>query len=258
MRVLVFLLILANLLFLAWARGYLGSPGNADASRVSQQLLPDRLSIVARGEPPPLPPTSEPAPRVVEKPPTAAIGNAVANGTVDPGIGASASVVATANAGGRVCLLLSELPPAESEKFEAVLAERFPAFKAQRTALTATGSYWINIPPLAGKQEVDAKVAELKKLDISEYFVVQETGPNNRAISLGLYSRRAAAETRLEALREKGVRSARITERNVRAASVTLELDGPEAQADALRQAIDDNLPESKAAPCKTGTTSAQ
>ena len=45
------------------------------------------------------------------------------------------------------------------------------------------------IPPLANKKEADAKAAELKKLQVQEYFVIQENGPNNHAISLGLFPR---------------------------------------------------------------------
>ena len=52
MKVLVFLLVLANLLFYAFSAGYLGRPDNPDAGRVGQQILPERMRIVSRGEAP--------------------------------------------------------------------------------------------------------------------------------------------------------------------------------------------------------------
>ena len=52
MRALVFLLILANLLFLAWTQGYFGAAANPDAFRLQQQLLAERITVVARDEPP--------------------------------------------------------------------------------------------------------------------------------------------------------------------------------------------------------------
>ena len=52
MKVLVFLLLLGNLLFYAFSTGYLGHPDNPDAGRVDQQITPERLRIVSRGEAP--------------------------------------------------------------------------------------------------------------------------------------------------------------------------------------------------------------
>jgi hypothetical protein len=52
MRILVFLLVLANLLFFAHTEGFLGPPDNPDALRVEQQVYPERVKVVARGEAP--------------------------------------------------------------------------------------------------------------------------------------------------------------------------------------------------------------
>lgn len=61
-----------------------------------------------------------------------------------------------------------------------------------------------------------------------------------------------------EMLRTKGVKSARIAERNVKPLSASLEIHGPEAQAEALRQAIAEALPESKPGTCNSQATTAQ
>lgn len=52
MRPLVFLLILANLFFFAWTEGYFSTSVEPDTLRIEQQLLADRINIVARDEPP--------------------------------------------------------------------------------------------------------------------------------------------------------------------------------------------------------------
>ena len=204
MRALVLLLILVNLLFLAWTQGYLGESSNPDSLRVQQQLLADQIRVVSRDEPPAATVKTESAAKAVE---TKALST---------------------------CIVLRDLPIAEIVRFESLLAEKWPAFKVQRTKVTGSASYWVNIPPLASKQEADNKAAELKKLGIPEFYVVQENGPNNRAISLGLFSRREAATSSLEMLRAKGVKSARISERNVKSLSASLEIHGPGAQAEAL------------------------
>lgn len=221
MRILVFLLILGNLLFLAWSQGFLGSSSNPDALRVQQQLLADQVKVLSRGEPP-----------------------AVVSQPKQPEKVAEIKAV-------DICLVLSDLPMEAVARVERMLAEELPAFKSERAAISGTSSYWVIIPPLASKADVDTKVAELKQLDISEFFVVQESGPNNRAISLGLYTSNAAATSQLERLRKKGVRSARIVERIVKPTLASLEIRGPAAQADSLSQAILGVLPESKPVVCK-------
>jgi hypothetical protein len=218
-RVVVFLLILANLLFLAWTQGYFGPSSNPDAFRVQQQLLADRIKVVARDE----------APAEKAKP-------------------AKAATVEERNAV-ESCLQAADLPLADSVRIESLLAEKWPLFKPQRTSVEGGGSYWVYIPPMASKQEADNKAAELKRLRVPELFIVQENGPNNRAISLGLFSSKEAAVARLDLLRSLGVKSARVGER--RPATVLLEIRGPETQADALRKAIAEALPEARLLACR-------
>lgn len=228
MRAFVFLLILSNLLFLAWTHGYLGSSSDADALRVQQQLLADRVKIVARDEFPAELVKSDKVAKPEEK------------------------------KDAEICFSMSELPEADGLRVEELLAGKWGTFKAARTVVEASPSYWVFIPPAESKADVDKKVAELKKLNVPEFFVIQEGGPNNRAISLGLFSSKEAASARLEVLRGKGVRTAKVLERNGKPIAVSLDIVGPEGQADALRQALAELLPESKPTPCKAAATPAQ
>lgn len=216
MRVLVFLLILANLLFFVWTQGYFGSSASPDALRVQQQLLADQISIVSRGEPP----------------------AAIKAASAEPAVASS-------------CLEWPDLTVADAERLESLLAEKFPAFKAARRSVPVNASYWVFIPPSANKQLADKKAAELKKLGVPEFFVIPDAGPNQLAISLGIFSSEEAAKQRLEELRAIGVKSARVGERNGKPALAALAANGPAAQGDALREAVGALLPESKPVVCK-------
>lgn len=230
MRTFVFLLVLANLLFFVWTQGYFGSKASPDAVRLQQQLLADQVSIVGRGEPPAASSKAKPAEKPGEKP-------------VEKPVEKKAAVS---------CLLLNGLPIADADRLERLLAEKFSGFKPVRTVTPGSSTYWVFIPPLASKQDADRKAGELKRLGAPEFFIVQDDGPNRLAISLGIFSTEEAARERLDALRAKGVRSARSGERSVRAASAALEISGPEAQQDALREALLVIVPEAKPAACKT------
>jgi len=260
MRALVFLLILANLFFWAWVQGYLGVSSNPDALRAKQQILADRVRIVSRDEPP----AERAAPVAAE---IAAIkSDAVSvSAPEDAPEKVSESSPDTApekhveTETAEACLQLGDVSVEDADRLEKSLAEKLPDFKARRTVTKeAVTSYWVYIPPLASKKEVDAKVAELKKLQVQEYFVMQESGPNNHAISLGLFSSRDAADNYLETLKGKKLRSARVTERKVRPAVTTFEISGPESKLDAARQSISDALPGSRPAACGASAPSSK
>ncbi len=228
MRLFVFLLILSNLLFFAWTHDYLGMSRDSDAYRVSQQLLAEQISIVSNDQPPPEVSPPEKTAKPVERP------------LAD------------------VCVALGEMPLAAAESLEALLAEKLPAFRMVRTTVPGNSSYWVNIPPLKNKREAENKAAELKKFGIKEFFVVQEAGPNNLAISLGLFSSRETAESALEALRDKGVRSARIAERPHKSAVAHVEIRGPDAQAAEMNQIIGQAASGTSRGDCKPRNASTQ
>ena len=247
MRALAFFLILANLLFWAWVQGYLGMTANPDALRAKQQLLADRVRVVSRDEPPGdrSPTEVEKAAEKQEAPPVSEPGKVVELSPENVPEKPQESKPAEA------CIQLGDVSVDDADRLEKTLTEKLADFRARRTATRDAGaSYWVYIPPLATKKEVDTKVAELKKLQVKEYFVIQENGPNNHAISLGLFSTREAADSYLETLRGQKVRSARVTEKSARPASATLEIQGPESRLDALRQAIAEVLPESRPVAC--------
>ncbi len=72
------------------------------------------------------------------------------------------------------------------------------------------------IPPQANRAAAQKKAAELKKLGVEEYFVVQEEGRQRWALSLGVFRTEDAAKARLEALRARGVKSAAVGQRETR------------------------------------------
>lgn len=221
MRVFVFLLVLANLVFLAWSQGYLGGDDNPDAVRLGQQLAADRLRVVSRDRPP------APAPASVATPEPVKEG----------------------------CLAWTALSAADADAVDGALAgERFTALRRVRHAVPDGHSWWVFIPPLANKAEADRKAGELKRLGVPEYFVIQDAGPNRFAISLGIFSSEQAAEDRLAALRAKGVRSAKTGPRgSARGELLAVEASGPEALVEAAREAVAAALPAAKTGACGKG-----
>ena len=98
---------------------------------------------------------------------------------------------------------------------------------SQREVQTVVG-FWVYIPPLDSRSEVDRKIAELRKLGVEEYYAVESQGPMRNAVSLGIFKTEEAANAYLERLRDKGVRSARAGSREHRVTQTVLVVHEPD------------------------------
>ena len=222
MKALVFLLVLVNLLFYAFSAGYFGRPENPDAGRLEQQVQAERMRIVSRGEAP-----------------------AKSAAVVDEAKRDSPSPKSDA-----ICLHWEHLNKTDADRLQALLTDKFAEFNVQRRAeATEGGGWWVSIPPLPGKAEADKKAGELRRLGITDYFVLQE-GPNRFAISLGIFSSEKGAQERLAELTAIGVRSARLTPRPGKDAAFALQASGPQEAQTALLDAVGKPQPKVDAQGC--------
>lgn len=249
MRVLVFLLVLANLLFFVFARGYLGGVDNPDGERLGQQVQPERIVVVSKGEPaqeasrkpsgeevgpeaaPPVPEgdtvAEMPAPPASPAAPAAEEKAEEKKGEPKATEGKKSEEKKAEEKKAQACLAWPELSPADAERLAEVARKRYPALVLSRRAVAVEGgNHWVYIPPLANKAEAERKAGELKKLGVSEFFVVTEAGANQYAISLGLFSSEQGARDQLDSLKAKGVRSAKVGLRGGKTSAVHLEARG--------------------------------
>lgn len=248
MKALIFLLVVANLLFYAFSQGYFGHADNPDAGRVDQQVKPDSIRIVARGEPAAAPAAKE---NEMAAPAASAAENTSAAETVaKPEDKEAPPKEAREEGATNLCLAWEHLTIAEADRLTALFGERFAKLKLNRKVVDAEVSgWWVYIPPLNGKAEADKKASELRNLGVTDYFTVQD-GPNRHAISLGVFSSEKGAQERLAELKGKGVRSAKLTPRPGKDGSITLEARG-NAVRPALVRAVNGALPKATATDCQ-------
>jgi len=211
-RTLFLLLLAAGLGFFAWAR-FLAAPDPAiDSQPLAQQIAPEKVRVVPESElaktPPPAaaqPKPSSPAP--TEPPPLA-------------------------------CLEWGSFSPTDAMQAEQrleplALGARLAQYRGEETA-----GWWVFIPPQPNRGAAQKKAAELKKLGVDEYFVVQEEGRQRWALSLGVFRSEEAAKARLEALRAKGVKSAQLGQRETRVPKVWFQVRTVEQALHARLQEI--------------------
>lgn len=201
LRVVVIALAFANLLALAVWKGWLGGgsyPGEPE--RLSNQLNPERMRLVAEA------PLAVPTPAPAEAPP--AEPPAVPERPAPPG-----------------CVAFSGLTTPQRDALGARIASAGPGFKLTESRTGAVTSWWVHVPPQGSKEAAERKAAELRKLGVNDLFIVNDPGPAQFAISLGLYKNETQANRLLESLREKGVRSAQVAGRG--ATALRVEVRGP-------------------------------
>lgn len=206
MRVLFLLLLLANAGFFAWSR--LSPPETtADPAPLARQIEPEKLKIVA---PSALPSPASPAP---PKPTAAAPAPAAA---VPPYPTVSLKCIEWG------AFTLADAAQAEKALEPLALGPRL----TQRRTAEETAGWWVFIPSQTNRQGALRKAAELKGLGVGDYFIMQEEGPLRWSLSLGVFRTEEGAQARLAALREQGVRTAQVGQRETVVPKVWLQVRG--------------------------------
>jgi biotin operon repressor len=116
---------------------------------------------------------------------------------------------------------------------------------SQRTVELDHG-YWVHIPPLKKRTDVDKKVAQLKERGIKDYFVVREKGKWQNAISLGVFKSEEAAKKHLDELRSKGVRSAKIGQRQSKLRYTVFQVRALDTGTEDKLNALQKDFPDSE------------
>jgi cell division protein FtsN len=168
MRLFFLLVVLANAATFAYIR-YAESRAGADAQIAMLQISPDKVKLVKAG--------ALPAAANREKPPLSL-----------------------------VCVEWGAFGADDAARAAAALAKLDLGERLSRRE--AGESYWVHIPPMKTRAEADKKANEVRGLGIADFYVVQDAGPMQYAISLGVFKTEEAANNRLAQLRPKGIRSA--------------------------------------------------
>lgn len=203
LRLIFFLLILANAIFFAWTQGYLGgNEAGREPGRLTNQIAPERVRVLAAGE------------------------------KVDAA----------------QCRTISGVAPDAAESLKTVLAGAGLAVDIRLAE--APPRFWVNIPPQPNLAAAERKAAELRKLGVTDFSILPEAAPTRFALSLGYFATETAAKEHLQALAKRGVRSARVDERELPPQTARLTVRGPaEAVSKRLPELLG-KLPEAKIADC--------
>lgn len=186
LRLLVLLLLVANLAFFAWAQGWLGSEAT--------EAVPPRTEVEADHV------------VVLPRHPIAALQAATTPATTP-----ASSVDQAA-----ICI---EAGPFNDEEFADVeqrVRQVLPGL-AWATVTRASPAQWaVYMGPFASEEQLDRKQEELRRMDDLRFEVLRSPASLAPGISLGRHEQEAAAQAALVQFRQRGIRTARVVQ--VRAA----------------------------------------
>jgi len=206
MRILVLLLLLANLTLLGYTK--LDSLGTGEGVRLAQQIQPDRIVLLSPQQ-------------------VAALGPAKVSALAD------------------VCVEWGPLSDAEKARALASLEPLDLAKLISQKKVEVVANYWVFIPPAPNRSAADRRVEELKALGVKDLLLV-DGGPQRFAISLGIFRTEDAAQARLAALEAQGVKTARVGARVQAIAQTALVVRDPPAPAVARLKELQGSFPGSE------------
>jgi len=129
------------------------------------------------------------------------------------------------------CLEWGTFTADDADRAEQALTSLAPGLKFTSRDDEAT-TWWVFMPPQGSRAAAVGKAGELKRLGITEYFIVQDDPKFRYAVSLGIFRTRDAAVSHLEQLRAKGVRTAQVGRRDGKDSKLWFEVrDVPKAVA---------------------------
>lgn len=218
---LVLLLNLALFAYLEWGgsltqeAGSLQPPLNAEKIKVLGFAPPAAASAV-------LPASAPLAPQSAPLPPMTAA-SAPASAVHAPASAPAAAPPPSA------CLEWGEFSGGDLARANEDLAGLKLGSRLTQREVEHTIGYWVYIPPPKNHAAVKTSLARLKKIGVTDFFVVQEKGKWQNAISLGIFKTQDIAGKFRDRLKAKGLKNAVMGERQTRLKFTVFVLNSPEA-----------------------------
>lgn len=225
LRALVLLLMIANLGYWAWSTGRLGTLGVAPASerdpgRTALQVRPDSVRVLP--------------------PPAASAASAPV----------SAAAVAADSDAALACLEAGPFAPDTLDAAERTLASHLPAGGWVRFDRSVPAQYGVLLGPFSARETQQKKGAELGRLRLSFETVQLTANSPARALVLGRYGSRGAAEAALERFNERGVSTAQVMALREAGNEVGLRVDKAAPDVAAKLLALSVATPGAEFGPC--------
>lgn len=153
------------------------------------------------------------------------------------------------------CLEIPNLNVVDAKNMGEKLAALALGSRQIRTELEDAANNMVYIPSQLNKEGADKKAAQLQKLGISDFYIIQDQTPLRWGISLGVFKTPEAAKAHLASLVKAGVSTAKIAPRSVVGTKVSYRLLDLNLEEKKAIDLIKDSIPSSEVRECKPATS---
>ena len=116
-----------------------------------------------------------------------------------------ATPVAAEPAPPQLCLRWGDFTTSQWREARNALRLQVGGLEIEETLNDDKARYWVYMPPFDSLEAARAAIADLKAKGVADTFIIQDGGPQQLAVSLGLFSKKAMAEEFVAKLKSKGV-----------------------------------------------------
>jgi hypothetical protein len=248
MKLVLSLLVVANVLLFGWLRGWMAPFGGdgREPGRLERQVSPDALRIV---------PAAPPAPGPSGGAAAGSAGSGVRSpassgtGSVPESSGAPTGAALVAALRAANCAEVGPMSEAEAVRVQVALDAVAADLAVATRRAEDTTSWWVYLAP--GPGEASKRIADLRERGVTDTYVMPD-GTWKGAISLGLFRQEDLAVALQRSIEALGVRGVRVAPRGPSPGRITLRVqpvgDAVVAELATLRAV----MPDAVARPCAT------
>ncbi len=143
----------------------------------------------------------------------------------------------------RICLAYAGLVAQTADSLERAAKDADPQARISRSTDGPPVNWWVHIPPAASSTVAEERAKQLRAQGVTDLFIVREAGPNQFAISLGIFKTQASAKQHQLNLQRQQINGTIISPRNP--VTYKMEIRGLADRLTPLVSRTQQNLPAS-------------